>query len=168
MIHTLYYSFKISPNVAVILTMKASLHFGILEKRWILKTDYNSKVCPFSAFRKNNLCKDSSLPWDCNFTNTFQSGHIATLKITNTVALSQRGAPHFLSCKITANKHITKRLRLVYSLKKTIGSPEANINHSALREPEQLIVIQPPKTTLHGCKIFLFPLLLSAWCCLLH
>lgn len=66
--------------------------------------------------------------------------------------------PQFLSYKITASKDITKRLGFVYSLKETIVFPEANRNYNGLGEPEQLIIIQPPKTALHGCKKFLSPI----------
>lgn len=65
-------------------------------------------------------------------TNTFQPGPIATLELTNTTELSLWGALHYLSCKITANKHVTKGLALVYSLKETIGFPEAKRNYSAM------------------------------------
>lgn len=65
--------------------------------------------------------------------------------------------PQFLSYKITASKDIAKRLGLVYSLKETTVFPEASRNHNGLGEPEQLIIIQPPKTALYGCKKFLSP-----------
>jgi len=66
---------------------------------------------------------------------------------------------------VLQNNSITKRLALVYDLKETTGFLEANRNHSALGEAEQLIVIQPPKTTLHGCKMFLFCSQLDTACC---
>lgn len=36
--------------------------------------------------------------------------------------------------------------------------PEASRNHNGLGEPEQLIIIQPPKTALYECKKFLSPI----------
>lgn len=170
MVHTLHYSFKISQSVAVTFTTKTSLHFDILEKRWILKTGYNSKVSLCSTSRKNNwiYVKMPVFLGTVVSTHTFQPGHSGALELTNTAAFSRWGALHFLSCIITGNKHITKRLALVYSLKETIGFPEENRNLSALSEPEQLIVIQPPKTTLHTYEMFLFLFLLSTLCCLLH
>lgn len=71
---------------------------------------------------------------------------------------SEWGVPQFLSYKIAASKDITKRVGLFYSLKETTVFPEESRNHNGLGEPEQLIIIQPPKTALYGCKMFLSPI----------
>lgn len=66
--------------------------------------------------------------------------------------------PQFLSYKITASKDVAKRFGLVYSLKEATVFPEASRNHNGLGEPEQLIIIQPSKTALYGCKKFPSPI----------